>query len=141
MQRQIIQTTSIWHDGFNLPTYSPLTTDLRIAVAVVGAGIAGLSTAYQLAKRGIQVAVFDDGPIGGGDTGNTTAQLTGMLDKGYAETEYLRGTDGTRLTAESHLAAIDMIERIIPRRGNRLRLCPHGWLPLPRPRRRVAHPH
>ncbi|MFV9504669.1 MAG: FAD-dependent oxidoreductase [Oscillochloridaceae bacterium umkhey_bin13] len=112
MQKQTTQTASIWHDGVDLPTYRPLTTDLRIAVAVVGAGIAGLSTAYQLAKRGFQVAVFDDGPIAGGDTGNTTAQLTCILDKGYVETERLRDVASARLAAESHMAAIDMIERI-----------------------------
>ncbi|RRR67776.1 MAG: FAD-dependent oxidoreductase [Candidatus Viridilinea halotolerans] len=114
MQREIRQTQigSIWYDGVDLPTYSPLATDLRSAVAIVGAGIAGLSTAYQLAKRGFQVAVFDDGPISGGDTGNTTAQLTCMLDKGYAATEQLRDVAGARLAAESHMAAIDVIERI-----------------------------
>jgi glycine/D-amino acid oxidase-like deaminating enzyme/nitrite reductase/ring-hydroxylating ferredoxin subunit len=95
-----------------VPTYGPLTTDLRIRVAVVGAGIAGLSTAYQLAKRGFPVAVIDDGPIGGGDTGSTTAQVTCMLDKGYAKTAKLRGEDGARLAATSHMAAIDTIERI-----------------------------
>jgi glycine/D-amino acid oxidase-like deaminating enzyme/nitrite reductase/ring-hydroxylating ferredoxin subunit len=112
LQRQLAPTDSVWSEDADLPTYPPLTTDLRVAVAVVGAGIAGLSTAYQLAKRGFQVAVIDDGPIGGGDTGSTTAQLTCIVDKGYAETAKLRGEGGARLTAASHMAAIDTIEQI-----------------------------
>ncbi|NTU82141.1 MAG: FAD-dependent oxidoreductase [Chloroflexales bacterium] len=113
VQSQITPTASVWSTSADIPSYAPLTTDLRVRVAVVGAGIAGLSTAYMLAKRGFQVAVLDDGPIGGGDTGKTTAQVTCIVDKGYAETAELRGEDGARLTAESHMAAIDTIERIV----------------------------
>lgn len=112
MQSENGQSVSIWMDSADVPTYAPLATSLRTGVAVVGAGLAGLSTAYMLAKLGFEVAVLDDGPIGGGDTGRTTAQITCILDKGYAETEDLRGEDGARLAAESHMAAIATIERI-----------------------------
>ena len=42
-------------------------------VCVVGAGIAGITTAYLLAREGKSVVVVDDGPVGGGETGRTTA--------------------------------------------------------------------
>lgn len=106
------KNTSVWADTASVPSYPPLTSDLRVGVAIVGAGIAGMTTAYMLARRGFEVAVLDDGPVGGGDTGLTTAQITCILDKGYAETEKLRGADGARLAALSHMGAIDMIERI-----------------------------
>jgi glycine/D-amino acid oxidase-like deaminating enzyme/nitrite reductase/ring-hydroxylating ferredoxin subunit len=106
------QSSSLWMETAP-PTYAPLGAPLRTGVAIVGAGIAGLSAAYQLAKRGLQVAVVDDGPIGGGDTGRTTAQITAILDKTYAETAKLRGDEGARLAAESHTAAIDAIEQIV----------------------------
>jgi glycine/D-amino acid oxidase-like deaminating enzyme len=105
------RTVSIWHSTAHVPDFPPLRAAARAEVAIVGAGIAGLSAAYQLALRGVRAVVLDDGPIGGGDTGRTTAQLTCILDKGYAETERLRGADGARLAAESHMAAIDTIER------------------------------
>jgi glycine/D-amino acid oxidase-like deaminating enzyme/nitrite reductase/ring-hydroxylating ferredoxin subunit len=111
------RSVSIWHAELGAPSYPPLDRPIRADVAVVGAGIAGLSTAYQLAKRGLKVAVLDDGPVGGGDTGRTTAQLTAILDKGYAETEQLRGRDGARLAAESHMAAITTIEQAAAAEG------------------------
>lgn len=39
-----------------------------VDVAVIGGGIIGLATAYNLAKAGVKVAVVDKGIIGGGDS-------------------------------------------------------------------------
>ena len=62
-------TTSVWQGTFEMPTYPGLDRDMRADVCVVGAGIAGLSTAYLLAKSGTRVIVVDDGPVGGGESG------------------------------------------------------------------------
>lgn len=107
------QTMSVWSATANLPQVPALETDLDTHVCVVGAGIAGLSTAYQLAKKGLQVVVLDDDPPGAGETGRTTAHLTNMIEGGYAEIEQLHGSQGARLAAESHSAAINAIEHII----------------------------
>jgi glycine/D-amino acid oxidase-like deaminating enzyme/nitrite reductase/ring-hydroxylating ferredoxin subunit len=80
---------------------------------VIGAGIAGLSTAYLLACEGKSVVVLDDGPIGGGMTERTTAHLSNVIDDGYVTIERLHGERGARLAFESHTAAIDRIEAII----------------------------
>ena len=87
--------------------------DQKAAVCVVGAGIAGLTTAYLLAKAGRKVVVLDAGTGGGGETPYTTAHLASAIDDRYAEVERIRGTDVARLAAQSHGAAIDRIETII----------------------------
>ena len=92
---------------------APLAGNVHVQVCVVGAGIAGLSTAYLLAKAGKSVAVLDDGPVGGGMTRMTTAHLTHAIDDHYYEVERLHGRDGARLAAESHTAAINRIEAIV----------------------------
>ena len=86
---------------------------LRVDVCVIGAGIAGMTTAYLLAKEGRRVAVLEDGSIGGGMTGFTTAHLTNALDDRYYELERYHGEKGIRLAAESHSKAIDCIERVV----------------------------
>lgn len=82
-------------------------------VCVVGAGIAGLSVAYHLAKAGRQVIVLDDGPVGGGETLRTTAHLSNAIDDRYYELERVHGADVSQLAADSHSAAIDRIEMIV----------------------------
>lgn len=96
-----------------VPEQSPLTKDAIVDVCVVGAGIAGMSTAYMLAREGRSVIVLDDGRIGGGMTERTTAHLASALDDRFYNLEELHGPDGSRLAAESHSAAINQIEQII----------------------------
>jgi glycine/D-amino acid oxidase-like deaminating enzyme/nitrite reductase/ring-hydroxylating ferredoxin subunit len=110
-----VSTGSVWTATAKLPTYSPLTADAAADVCIIGAGIAGLTTAYLLTQVGKSVVVVDDGAIGSGMTGVTTAHLVNALDDRYFELERLHGERGARLAAESHTSAIDRIESIVTR--------------------------
>jgi len=108
------QTTSIWMaTSKEIPSHGALSADASVDVCIVGAGIAGMTTAYLLAREGKQVVVLDDGPIGGGMTGRTTAHLVNALDDRFYELERLHGERGAQLAAQSHSAAIDRIETIV----------------------------
>jgi glycine/D-amino acid oxidase-like deaminating enzyme/nitrite reductase/ring-hydroxylating ferredoxin subunit len=102
----------VWWPGVKLPEFPALEKDVRVDVAVVGAGISGLTTAYLLAREGKSVAVVDDGGLGTGMTGATTAHLTNCLDRRYTDIARVRGEEAARLAAESHASAIDRIGRI-----------------------------
>lgn len=104
---------SIWMATADTPLQPRLQDNVRTDVCIIGAGIAGLTTAYLLSREGRSVVVLDDGPIGGGMTGRTTAHLTNAFDDRYLDVEKLHGAEGARLTAESHTAAIDRVEEII----------------------------
>lgn len=112
---QAEQTISSWMATAKVPSRPSLKENIKADVCVVGAGIAGMTTAYLLASEAKTVVVLDDGPIGGGMTGRTTAHLVNALDDRYFELERLHGEHGARLAAESHTAAIDLIERIVTR--------------------------
>src|SRR4051794_30356178 len=111
------RTRSVWMDTATLPQPQPLTGTVSAEVCVIGAGIAGLTTAYLLAKQGKQVVVLDDGPIAGGETSRTTAHLASAIDDRYFEMERLHGKQGAQLAYQSHSGAIDMIERIVQEEG------------------------
>ncbi len=104
---------SVWQASSPLPVFPPLAADTRVDVAIVGAGIAGMTTAHLLAEAGKKVAVFDDGPIADGMTAVTTAHLVSAIDDRFVEMERLHGERGSRLAAESHAAAVDRVESII----------------------------
>lgn len=108
---------TLWQATCRIARRPALDTDVETDVCVIGAGIAGMSTAYLLAVQGTRVVVLDDGPIGGGMTAYTTAHLTDALDDRYYEIERMHGKDGARLAAESHRAAIDCIEEIVTGEG------------------------
>src|ERR687894_327162 len=105
-------TVPTWIQSTSRPRHGPPPADLRTQVCVVGAGIAGLTTAYLLAREGKSVVVLDEGPVGAGQTERTTAHLASAIDDRFTEIEKHHGQDGSRLAYESHAAAIDAIERI-----------------------------
>ena len=111
------QTLSSWPGAKNLLHTSALPQDLTTDVCVVGAGLAGLTTAYLLAKEGRKVVVLEKGPVGGGNTGRTTAQLANALDDRYSELIRIHGEEKARLAAESHTAAINLIESVSREEG------------------------
>ena len=64
---------SLWMDTV-VADAPALAENKRVDTVVVGSGIAGLSTAYELACRGQKVLVLDRGRIAGGMTSRTSAR-------------------------------------------------------------------
>src|SRR5687767_2181034 len=62
-------TVSLWLATAEMPEAPRLAADATADVCVVGAGIAGLSVAYELALAGLSVIVIDRARIGDGMTG------------------------------------------------------------------------
>ena len=105
------ETESVWLD--TQTARFDATPESETDVCVIGAGIAGLTIAYELLRDGRRVVVLDDGPIGGGETARTTAHLASAVDDRYSKLESKFGDAGARLVAESHAAAIDYIETTV----------------------------
>jgi glycine/D-amino acid oxidase-like deaminating enzyme/nitrite reductase/ring-hydroxylating ferredoxin subunit len=107
------RTVSVWMATQAVPEFPTLGRELNADVCVVGAGIAGLTTAYLLIREGRNVVVLDAGPILSGETERTTAHLASALDDGFSELEKTHGEHGAVLAAQCHAAAIDAIESIL----------------------------
>jgi glycine/D-amino acid oxidase-like deaminating enzyme/nitrite reductase/ring-hydroxylating ferredoxin subunit len=99
-------TQSVWHATSSLPRLAPLPGDLATDVCVVGAGVAGMSAAYELACAGKRVVVLERGEIGSGETGRTTAHLVTAFDDRLFEIAERLGEENARILVESHAAAI-----------------------------------
>jgi glycine/D-amino acid oxidase-like deaminating enzyme/nitrite reductase/ring-hydroxylating ferredoxin subunit len=103
----------IWYENSTSTRYPKLNYPAQVDVCIVGAGIAGLMTAYQLLKAGKTVAILESRQIGSGETGNTSAHLCTSLDDHYYHLQDLHGNDGAALAAASHATALNELERII----------------------------
>src|SRR3954462_14465118 len=106
------RSTSYWMKDAPTIDASPLRSDERCDIVVIGSGIAGLSTAYELCRFGRSVIVIDRGKIGRGMTARTTAHLATELDDLYSELIRVRGEDEARLYYDSRVAAVNRIEVI-----------------------------
>ena len=103
---------SLWMATATMPQAEALASDERTEVVVAGAGIAGLSIAYELCRLGQSVVVLDRGPLGGGMTARTSAHLASALDDFYHEFIKMRGLDEARRYFQSQAAALDRVEEI-----------------------------
>lgn len=106
------RSQSLWMEVSVMPEAAPLSGDHSCDTVIVGAGIAGISTAYELATQGQKVIIIDRGKIAGGITARTTAHLSPLCDDMTSEMIKLRGEDVSRAFYESHAVAIDRIEEI-----------------------------
>src|SRR5690242_6510679 len=104
---------SFWERTAKKFRSAPLAEDITADVCVVGGGLAGVTTAYLLAREKRNVVLIDDGPLGSGMTGRTTAHLVNAIDDRYIDIEKFLGEECARLHAESHTAAIDKVEQIV----------------------------
>lgn len=93
--------------------YPPLPRDTEAEIAVIGAGITGLTAAYLLARAGRSVIVLERAQIGSGATGHTTAHLTAMPDTSFHDLLGHLGEADAKLVWESGMDAIEQIASIV----------------------------
>lgn len=104
---------SIWSQTCKIEPRKSLTQDRQAEIAVIGAGMAGILTAYQLKKEGKSPIILEAGRIGSGQTKNTTAKITAQ--HGLFCTSFLK-KKGEKITAaylEANQKAIEEYEKII----------------------------
>ncbi len=121
-----VDTTPYWSDSATFPRFSKLERDGHVDVVVIGAGIAGLTTAYLLAKAGRSVAVLERDRCAQVDTGHTSAHLTMVTDQRLSELVKLFGKNHAQAVWDAGLASIFVIDRIV--REEEI-ACDFEWVP------------
>lgn len=105
---------SFWRDAYiGESIYPELRKDLEVDIAIVGAGITGLTAAYLLKQSGHTVAVLEKDTIGAGTTGRTTGKVTSQHGLNYLDLHNRLGKETARVYAEANQAAVEQIGRII----------------------------
>jgi glycine/D-amino acid oxidase-like deaminating enzyme/nitrite reductase/ring-hydroxylating ferredoxin subunit len=102
-------TDPLWLATAEPTAYPTLDADLEVDVAIVGGGIAGVTTALLLKRDGASVAVLERGEISGGATGYTTAKVSALQETRYTQ---IRKVHGARGAAAYAAASLDALERM-----------------------------
>ncbi|MFJ3583061.1 FAD-dependent oxidoreductase [Streptomyces sp. NPDC090127] len=102
--------TSYWMRDTPSPDRPALTGDLSTDVVVVGGGIAGLCTAYELVRAGREVVLLEADRIAGGVSGHTTGKLTALHGLTYAR---LRDTHGALAASRYAAAQRDALDHVV----------------------------
>ena len=89
----------------------------RVEVAVIGAGLTGLSAALELASAGRRVAVFDAGPVGWGASGRNGGQVCTGFSPGMSGFEKQLGQADARLCFDIAEEAKQLLTGRIERHG------------------------
>ncbi len=92
---------------------APLTGDIEVEVAVIGAGLAGVLTAYLLQQQGIQTVILECKEAGSGMTKNTTAKITSQHGLIYRKLMMYKGEQRAWEYAMANQQAIEKYEEII----------------------------
>ena len=111
------ERTSYWIETTEPTSYEPLGNGIEVDVAVLGAGITGLTAAYLLSREGRSVAVVEMKRIVRGVTGYTTAKLTAGHGLIYGDLIDRFGERRARIYADSNQGAIARVRQIASELG------------------------
>lgn len=130
MQEKKIQMTttpqSLWLATTPQTSYPSLDTDMSVDVAVVGGGLAGISTAWFLKEEGYRVAVLEADRICQGTTGHTTGKITCQHDLIYAEITTQFGQELAQQYADANQSAIRVMADLVDKQKLD---CDFSWQP------------
>ncbi len=100
---------SLWQQG--TPGYNAKTAAISsdgYDVLIVGGGITGIATAYQMQKSGLRCLVAEARTLCFGTSGGTTAHLNNFFDSTYAQFQKTFGKEQTALIAKMANQALDL---------------------------------
>lgn len=100
---------SFWVETAPADPFAPLERDRAFDVAVLGAGIAGVTTALLLKREGLRVALVEAQRVAGGASGWSTAKITSQHSLAYSELRSRFGDSGAIAYGQANQAGLDLI--------------------------------
>ena len=122
----MLRLVPTWFETASLPRFPKPSSDIRVDVAIIGAGITGLTAAYLLKKAGKTVAVIERGRCARVDTGSTTAHVTSVTDLRLHQLKSKFGAEAAQAVWDAGGAATDQIVEIVRREDIK---CNFTWVP------------
>lgn len=110
--------TSLWiATAPHSPRHERLAGDVTADAVVLGAGIAGLTTAYLLQRRGVDTVVLEAREVARGVTGHTTAKVTSLHELTYRDLDRRHGRETARHYGAANQAAVEFVRQLVSEHG------------------------
>jgi len=100
---------ALWLGARPTPRYQELREDLHVDVAVLGGGIAGLTSALLLKREGAKVAVVEAARVACGATGCNTGKVSALQSTILSTIRRRHGEEAAAVYAEASLAAVEQV--------------------------------
>lgn len=104
---------SIWQENCSIPARPMLDHDIKVKVAIIGAGLSGLLIAEKLREKGIHAVIFEADRIGSGQSGKSTAKITSQHNLIYQKLIDSFGLEKAKQYAMMNQQAITDYEKLI----------------------------
>lgn len=108
-----MQDKSIWKKNIKNLKLPKLENNIECDILIIGGGMAGVSTAFELRNSNKSIVVIDKDEIGMGISANTTGKLTFLQGLCYNKLEMVHGFDNALLYLKSQQDALDMVKNNI----------------------------
>lgn len=106
---------SVWQNDASLPEFPTLSRELSTDVLVIGGGLAGLLTAWELRQRGVDVVLVEKGRICSATTAHTTAKLTAQHGLIYQKLIRSIGVEGAGQYYKANAEAVEQMKNLCHR--------------------------
>src|SRR5215216_5695142 len=103
---------SLWLDGIPATPRAAAPPEDPVDVAVIGGGIAGITTALLLKRAGARVAVIEAVTVASGVTGATTAKVTALQSTVLSSIRSRHGDDAAGVYAQASAAAVERVAEL-----------------------------
>ncbi|NUR58670.1 MAG: FAD-dependent oxidoreductase [Catenulispora sp.] len=103
---------SFWTGTSGATRYPALDARTTADVAVVGGGLAGLWTAWELAQAGRRVAVIEAGRVGAASTGNTTGKASALQSLNFSAIAHAAGRQAARQYGQAQMLAVERVAEV-----------------------------
>jgi glycine/D-amino acid oxidase-like deaminating enzyme len=104
---------SFWTENFEIEKFEKLKENISTEVCIIGGGITGITTAYYLAKSGIDVVILEKDYIASKTSGHTTGKISAQHGLFYKYLVESYGFNYAKKYAEANIKAIKDIKNII----------------------------
>jgi glycine/D-amino acid oxidase-like deaminating enzyme/nitrite reductase/ring-hydroxylating ferredoxin subunit len=108
---------SLWLQDRKHAPRPALEEDVHVDACVVGAGISGLSAAFELSRLGASVAMLEGRHVAAGASGYNTAKLSSLHGLTYSKLEGQLGSEKARLYGAANERGIERVHEIAAELG------------------------